>query len=87
MFDNCLHPGLNLLLVPACDHCTNVLPTELPPLLRNYLWNFVNYPKQIKYCGNSVEIFPFWFLMIMTMMWCSFESQHEIYFTSAHLNK
>ena len=89
MFDMCLHAGSNLQLAPPCDHCSNALPTELPPLplLRNYLWNFVNYRKQIKYCKNSIEIFPFWFLMIMIMMWCSFESQHEINFAPAHLNK
>ena len=59
MFDKCLQPGSNFQLVPPCDHCSNALPTELPPLLRNYPWNFVNYRKQIKYCGNSIEIFPF----------------------------
>ena len=80
MFDKCLHSGSNLQLAPPCDHCSNALPTEL-------LWNFVNYRKQIKYCGNSTEIFPSWFLMIMIMMWCSFKSQHEINFTPAHLNK
>ena len=85
MFDKCFHLGSNLQLAPPCDHCSNVLPTELPPQLRNYLWNFVNYRKQIKYCGNSIEIFPFWFLIIMIMMWCSFKSQHKINFTSAHL--
>ena len=85
MAEKCLHLGSNLQLAPPCDHCSNALPTELPPLLRNYLWNFVNYRKQIKYCGNSVEIFPFWFLMIM--IWCSFKSQQEINFTPAHLNK
>ena len=62
MFDKCLHQGSNLQLSPTCGHCSNALPNELPPLLRNYLWNFVNYRKQIKYCGNSIEIFPFWFL-------------------------
>ena len=95
MFDKCLHPGSNFLqLAPPSDHCSNDLPTELPPLMRKYLWNFVNYRKQIKYdfselddCGNSIEIFPFWLLMIMIMMWCSFKSQHEINCTPAHLNK
>ena len=86
MFDKCLHPGLNLQLVPPCDHCSNALPTELLPLLRNCLWNFANYRKQIKYCGNSIEIFPFWFLMIMIMMSCLFKSQQEINFTPAHLH-
>ena len=87
MFDKCLYTGSNLQLAPPCDHCSNALPTELPPLLRTYLWNFLNYRKQIKYCGNSIEIFPFWFLKIMIMMWCSFKSQHENNFTPAHLNK
>ena len=83
MFAKCQHPGSNLQLAPPCDHCSNALPTELPPLLRKYWWNFVNYRKQIKHCGNSIEIVPFWSLM----MWCSFKSQHEINFTSAHLNR
>ena len=79
MLDECLHPGSNLQLAPPCVHCSNALiPTELPPLLRSYLSHFVNYHKQIKYCRNSIEIFPFWFLMIMIMMSCSFKSQHEI---------
>ena len=78
MFGECLHPGLNLQLAPPCDHCSNALPTELRPLLRNYLWNFVNYRKQIKYYGNSIEIFPFWFLMMMIMMWCSFKSHTRL---------
>ena len=73
MYDKCLHPGSNLQLEPPCDHCSNALPTELPPLLRNYLGNFVNYRKQIKYCGNSIEIPRFCFLMTMIMMWCSFK--------------
>ena len=88
MIDKCLNPGSNLQLAPPCDHCSNVLPTELPP------WNFVNYRKQMKYdfselddFRNSIEIFPFWFLMIIIMMWCSFKSQHEINFTPAHLSK
>ena len=59
MFDMCLHPGSNLQLAPPCDHCSNALPTELPALLKNYPRNFVSYRKQIKYCGNSTEIFPF----------------------------
>ena len=59
IYCKCLHPGSNLQLAPPCDDCSNALPTELPPLLRNYLSNFVNYRKQIKYCGNSIEIFPF----------------------------
>ena len=87
MFDDYLHLGSKLQLALPCDHCSNALLTELPPLLRNNLWNFVNYRKQIKYCGNSIEIFLFWFLIIMIMMWCSFKSQHEINFTPAHLNK
>ena len=37
VFDKCLHPGSNLQLAPSCDHCSNALPTELPPLLRSYL--------------------------------------------------
>ena len=68
MILKCLHPGSNLRLALPCDHCSNALPTELPPLMRNYLWNFVNYHKQIKYdfselddCGKSIEIFPFIF--------------------------
>ena len=52
-----------------------------------HVFNFVNYRKQIKYCGNSIEIFSFWFLMIMIMMWCSFKSEHEINFTPTHLIK
>ena len=81
MLDKCLHPDSNFQLTPPCVHCSNALPTKLPPLLRKCLWNFVNYRKQIKYCGNSIEIFPFWFLMIM--MSCSFKSQHEINFTGS----
>ena len=30
MSDKRLHPGSNLQLAPACDHCSNALPTELP---------------------------------------------------------
>ena len=37
MFDNYQHPGSNLQLAPPCDHYSNALPTELPPLLRNCL--------------------------------------------------
>ena len=59
MFDKCLHPGSNLQLTPPCDHCSNALPSELLPLLRNYQWNFVNYRKQIKYCGEFYWNFPF----------------------------
>ena len=95
MFDKCLHLGSNLQLAPPCDHClTHALPTELPPLMRSYLWIIVNYRNQIKYdfselddCGNSAEIFSFWLLMIMIMMWGSLKSQHEINFAPAHLNK
>ena len=35
MFDMCLHPGSNLQLAPPCDHRSNALPTELPPLLKS----------------------------------------------------
>ena len=87
MFDKCLHLGLNLQLAPPSDHCSNALPTELPPLSRNYL-NFCYLSQTDKvYYGNSIEIFSFWFLMIMIMMWCSFKSQHEINITPTHLNK
>ena len=55
MFDKCLRPGLNLQLAPPCDHCSNALPTELPPLMRNYLSNFVNYREQIKYDFSELE--------------------------------
>ena len=37
VLDKCLHPGSNLQLAPPYGHCSNALPTELPPLLRNYL--------------------------------------------------
>ena len=37
--------------------------------------------------GNSIEIFPLCFLMIMNMMWCSFKSQQAINFNPVHLNK
>ena len=55
------------------DHCSNTLPTELPTTVEKQSVKFCNYRKQVKCCGNSIEIFPFWFLMIMIMMWCSFK--------------
>ena len=55
MFDKCLHPGSDLQFAPPCDHRSKALPTELPPLIRNYLWNFVNYRKQIKYDLSELD--------------------------------
>ena len=34
-FGKNLHPGSNIQLAPPCDHYSNALPTELPPLSRN----------------------------------------------------
>ena len=47
----------------------------------------MNYCKQVKYCGNSVEIFPFLVFNDYDYDVYFFKSQHEINFTPAHLNK
>ena len=52
MFDKCLHPGSNLQLAPLCDHGSNATVKKLSV-------KFVNYRKQIKYCGEFYWNFPF----------------------------
>ena len=59
VFDKCLHPGPNLQLALPYDHCSNALLTELPPLLRNYLWNFVKSSQTDKVLWEFYWNFPF----------------------------